>query len=347
MWQAYQYWWGVQLQRWLIGRGSATRVAVFPASWKSKIGPDYLEPFEPITAINMSYRQARIVVPSRPGVAAQRTIPIAANDVRKIKWLPFLNSLYLTGELEPEVWEAVGELRQLKTLLLTSRQTSGLTHLEKLNRLEELYIGVHRAMPLSDTRVIATLPELRKLHLRFDGGMGSNVRFSPTIEQHMQELAASRTLTRIEASIPDDSVLLALTDRLPNGDFPLIKVNELRLSESKISNAGLANLHNVANLVHLDLSQTDVDDDGLDSIKSIPTLRTLYFAGCYSITDKAAEDLAKMTGLESLNVAGTRLTKAGLLKLGTLKRLRSLRSDVQVTPELRQCFPPNCKIDRR
>jgi hypothetical protein len=167
------------------------------------------------------------------------------------------------------------------------------------------------------------------------------------LDQQMQQLAASGNFTRIESTIPDDSVLLALTDRLPNGDFPLVKVNELRLSGSNISNAGLANLRSVPNLVHLDLSQTNVDDDGLESIKSIPTLRTLYFAGCYGITNKAAEDLAEMTGLQSLNVACTNRTQAGLLKLGKLKRLRRLRSDVQVTPELQQCFPPDCKIGRR
>ena len=351
IWQAYQYWWGVQLERWLNdGAGSANRVAVFPASWKAKIGPAYIEPFEPITHITLiGGRSSTITFSNGTTRKIVRPSPISPSDLRRLKWLPYLSNLQIYGELEPNSWEVLAELQQLKSLALPGTRNSKLTGLEKMYRLTELSIGIHEQTSLSEIKSIALIPRLRKLGLGVGGiRLPGQVTVGRTLlDQQMQQLATSRSITVIEATIPDDSVLLALTDRSPNGDFPLVKVSELRLSGSKISNAGLANLHNVPNLVHLDLSQTDVDDDGLDSIKSIPTLRTLYVAGCFSITDKAAEDLAEMTGLESLNVAGTRMTQAGLLKLGTLKRLRSLRSDVQVTPELRQCFPPNCKVDRR
>ena len=351
IWQAYQYWWGVQIQRWLAnGAGSANRIEVFPASWKTKIGPRYLEPFEPITHVMLfGGRLSEVKLPDGSSRRIVRKVYISPSDLRMLKWLPFLSNLEIYSDLEPGSWEALAELRQLKSLSLHSTRNSKLNVLEKMNRLSELSIEINEWTSLSELKSIAQIPNLRKLRLSAAEGQppGKFTEGRTSLDQQFQGLAASRTLTIIEATIPDDSVLLALTDRLPNGDFPLVKVSELRLSGSNLSNAGLANLHNVPNLVHLDLSQTDVDHDGLKSIKSIPTLRTLYLAGCYGITDKAAEDLAEMSGVVSLNVAGTRLTRAGLLKLGTLKRLRSLRCDVQVTPELQQCFPPNCKIGRR
>ena len=350
-WQAYQYWWGLQIQRWLAnGAGSAKRIAFFPASWKKKIGPAFVEPLEPISHVTLvGGRLSETKLRDGTSRRIVRAVPISPSDLRMLKWLPFLSNLQVYGEFEPESWEALSELSQLNSLSLPNRRDLNLTGFRKMNRLTELSIGINEQTSLSETKEIALIPNLRILRLEMGGAVppGQVIEGKTVFDRQMQGLAASRSLKIIEATIPDDSVLLALTDRLPNGDFPLVKLSELRLSGSNISKAGLANLHNVPNLVHLDLSQTSVDDGGLESIKSIPTLRTLYFAGCYGITDKAADDLAEMTGLESLNVAGTRLTQAGLLKLGTLKRLRSIRSDVQVTPELRKCFPPKCKIDRR
>jgi Leucine Rich repeat len=353
IWQAYEYWWGVEIDRWLDdGAGSANRIAVFPTSWKGKIGPSYLEPFEPITHVTLTGgRSSQITFSNGTTAKIVRAFPISADNVRKIRRLPFLKSLYVGSELEPEAWEAVGQLRQLKSLSLPSIGKLRLNQLWKMNRLEELSMRMDRSIPVSEIRVVNALQRLRRLRLRFGGRMtmDSDQDDGSTIEQQMKELAKSRTLTRIEATIPDDSMLIALTDQLSNGDFPLIKVNELRLSGSNISNQALINLHNVPNLIHLDLSKTKIDDDGLDNLKSIPTLRTLYLAGCDGISDNAAEDLSELTGLESLNVANTNLTQAGLLKLGTLKRLRMLRISyhLNVSPELRQCFPPGCQIERR
>ncbi len=351
IWQAYQYWWGVQIQRWLAdGAGSANRIAVFPASWKTTIGTRYLEPFEPITHVRLfGGRLSEMKFPDGTSRKIVRAVPTSPSDLRMLKWLPYLSNLQIYSELEPDSWEVLADLQQLKSLSIHRTRDSILHFSEKMNRLSELSLEINEWTSLSELKSIAQIPHLRKLRLGVEGDRlpQKNTEGRPFLGEQLQGLAASRSLTIIEASIPDDSVLLALTDRLPNGNFPLIKVSELRLSGSNISNAGLTNLHHVPNLVHLDLSQTNVDDGGLESIKSIPTLRTLYLAGCYGITDRATEVLADMAGLESLNVAGTRLTQAGLLKLGTLKRLRSLRCDVKVTPELQQCFPPNCKIGRR
>ena len=67
------------------------------------------------------------------------------------------------------------------------------------------------------------------------------------------------------------------------------------------------------------------------------------------MTDEGTEQLAQMTGLESLNVANTGLTAAGLSKLGPLRQLRSLRlsTQSQVTPELRRELSATCKINTR
>ena len=359
-WQAWQYWWGVQIQRWLAsGAGAATRTPFVPATWKSKIKPGYLEPFEPITYIGLNNPPFNLVGAGPGGrtILTRGSKHLSSKDIQGLKWLPFLKHLSISGEITPEIWGALSEVTQLRKLTVGGFPTSGISHISKLYRLQELTIRIHEGTSPADIRAIAEMPNLRKLCLGISFGRPSGQYVSPesTLPQQMKELAKSQTLTRLEMRIPNDEALLALTERLPDGNAPLSHLNELRLDSQMFSNhggltnSGLANLQNLPNLVHLDVSHSKVDNHGLASLKSIPTLRTLYLAGCLGIDDEGADRLAELTGLHSLNVAYTSLTEVGLMKLATLKRLRYLRlsTHFQVSAELRQKLPPTCKIDVR
>ena len=356
-WQVYQYWWGVQLQRWLVKRnGSATRISVFPAAWKKRIGPGYLEPFEPVTSITL-IRYPKMTtslwkVPPMPAVTDPD--PLLNRELRALKWLPFLKSMRVFGLPERDHCEALCDITSLRALDVGNFHS--VARIGQLKRLEELTIALHGSTSLVDTKAIAAMPSLRTLRLQVSAGrpQGRFGAIPETLENQMRELARSRTIKRLEIQSPRDEVLLALTERLPNGDFPLINLSELRLSDNtssrgSVTNAGLGNLHNLPNLVHLDLCHSNVDNAGLEKLQAIPKLRTLYLAYCKGMTDEGAEQLAQMTGLESLNVANTGLTAAGLSKLGPLRQLRSLRlsTQSQVTPELRRELSATCKINTR
>ena len=335
--QVYQYWWGVQIQRMLDKAGHAQRVAMFPDSWKKTLGKGYLEPLEPITVIDLT------------PVQSQRDLAV---DLRRLKWLPFLRRLTIYPEMAPGDWSALSELRQLKSLTVWQIPESGFVHVAKLHRLEEFAFVLNESIPPSAIDRLAGLSKLRKLGLHFSFGTARDLNTSPkkdrklAFNKKIQALAGLHTVQRIDATSCSDPILLSISSLSPDGEPPLVNLTELRLDTSEISNAGLANLHNIPNLVHLDLSHSQVTDDGLETLKSIPNLRTLYLAGCSGVTDRGAERLAELTGLESLNVAATGMTPAGLLKLGPLTRLRALRlnSPNDLTPELRQRLPPTCKV---
>jgi hypothetical protein len=349
--QGYQYWWGAQIQRFVETHGGyVKRIEVFPASWKKQIRPVYLEPIEPIEEIRItvsSLNTRRVVRGVGPIPSLVEIPPISPRELRLLLWLPFLKRLFIFGDMNSQNWEQVSKFRQLKSLNVETRPTSGIPSIAKMDRLQELTITVDSFTPAADFRGIAAMPGLRTLRLNFSG-----TNRPETVVEQMRELARSGSLTRLEIPSPNDAILLALTEKLPDRQSPLVKLAELRLGnshESRVTNDGLVNLKNVPNLVHLDLSHSQVTDAGLKSLQSISTLRTLYLAGCRGITNEGADALSRMTGLQSLNVADTALTEAGLLKLSSLRRLRSLRISyhIRVSPELRRAIPATCKFINR
>ena len=333
IWQAYQYWWGLQIQRILSQHSYARRVEMFPAAWKAKLGAGYFEPMEPITAITWR------------GDSVQ--------DLRRLMWLPFLQTFEVI-KMNSYEWNALAEFRQITTLSVAgSVPDAGFVSIGKLDRLRNLSLWVSPDTATSSIQQIASLPRLEKLHWRFADSRFSNrtnravKAVRPRLyEPMMRELAKSRSLAWLKMPWLNDGELLALTEQSSDAEFPLVNLTELRLDESLISDAGLNNLHHVPNLIHLDLSHSNVSDEGLTFLKSIRRMRTLYLSGCQGITDQGAERLAELSSLESLNVKETQLTKAGVIKLGFLRRLRSFRiGNEHVHPELRQVLPPTCKIN--
>ena len=92
-----------------------------------------------------------------------------------------------------------------------------------------------------------------------------------------------------------------------------------------------ADLKSLGDLSDLDLSSTDVTDDGLANLAGLTKLVCLNLEGT-QITDAGLIHLERLTKIKTLALSGNRITDAGLLNLTGLAELGSLDlRDTQVT----------------
>ncbi len=96
-----------------------------------------------------------------------------------------------------------------------------------------------------------------------------------------------------------------------------------RLEGPSVTDAHLAPLRDVTNLVHLNLGKTSVTDSGLAAIKGLTQLTELHLEET-KITDKGLASLKDLKNLTYLNLYGTAITDAGLDQLKGLTNLRHL-----------------------
>ncbi|MDQ4140533.1 MAG: ribonuclease inhibitor [Bacteroidota bacterium] len=104
-----------------------------------------------------------------------------------------------------------------------------------------------------------------------------------------------------------------------DADMPLLaKISEniiwLDMSETKLSDKGLAHLKNFKNLTRLSLDQTSVSDAGLESIKALPKLKYLNLYGT-KVTDQGLNLLASCKSLKSIYLWQTKVTPQGVAAL--------------------------------
>lgn len=128
-------------------------------------------------------------------------------------------------------------------------------------------------------------------------------------------------------------------------EFPELEM--LCLSETKITDAGLAHLPPLRNLRVLMLDNTDISDAALELLRQFPRLEYLYLSNT-KITDEGLEHLDSLSNLHLLDLDGTRITDAGLEHLHQLKKLEGVSlSDTLVSKagmEKLQKALPNCGI---
>ncbi len=79
-------------------------------------------------------------------------------------------------------------------------------------------------------------------------------------------------------------------------------------------------------VVSVNLSHVQPENEGLASIKELPELVQLHLANC-RITDSGLENLERLTHLQQLDLTGTYITDAGLPRLKQLTNLRWLWLD--------------------
>jgi hypothetical protein len=119
----------------------------------------------------------------------------------------------------------------------------------------------------------------------------------------------------------------------------LTDLEELDLHNSKIGDRGLTRLEDLKYLRRLDLSGTDVGASGAPSLAKFANLESLRLWGCAGAGDKVAATLAGLQKLETLDLAQTALTDAGLKQLSGMPALRHLYvAETKVTPAAIDAF---------
>jgi hypothetical protein len=106
----------------------------------------------------------------------------------------------------------------------------------------------------------------------------------------------------------------------------LPELTHLRLNNTAITSAGLTHLIDLRHLKQLELANTSISDEGLREIGKMSSLEVLKLGG----TDISNDGLAHVAGLDSLwmlYLDGTPITDDGLQHVARLGRLRTLNVD--------------------
>lgn len=127
----------------------------------------------------------------------------------------------------------------------------------------------------------------------------------------------------------------------------LVELEELILSNSDITDAGMPALANILQLKYLDLNGTRVTDDGLRYVQNMQQLKQLCLAFC-QLTDGAMDELVALHSLEMLNLNFTNITDTGIRRLAELENLNDILigdtlSSESAAKSLQSTFP-NARI---
>lgn len=106
--------------------------------------------------------------------------------------------------------------------------------------------------------------------------------------------------------------------------WPLKKLEELDLSRTAVTNSGLKTLATLTNLRSIGLDETAIDDAGVAHLAQLPKLGALGLSKT-EIGDAALKHLQDSTGIVMLGLHGTHVTDAGMLFLQGMSKLASLR----------------------
>lgn len=91
----------------------------------------------------------------------------------------------------------------------------------------------------------------------------------------------------------------------------------------KLTDAGLAHVANLPNVVSLNLRNTQITDKGLAHVRELKSLRHLHLEKT-KVGDKGVAQLKSLENLVYLNLYGTKVTDKSLPVLGSLKKLKRL-----------------------
>jgi len=258
------------------------------------VGMQYLKPLSGVKELNLYYAEY-----------------ITEDGIAPIKGWTGLERLNLRGtKVTSKVFDHLAHLTGLRSLDLAYTQIDdeGFEQLSGLSHLESLAIGANRltgaALPL-----LKLLPALRSLDVGGIQRVDSGLWGLPLTDENLRQIAALtglRSLNLSGANLNDFG-----TDR-PERTQARSELRDL----SKL--AGLVNLET------LDLSNTPVSGDALESLRALPKLRELRLGLAKNIDDRSVAILLRMPHLEAIYLAGSGLTPAGIEQLRAAGRFRVL-----------------------
>jgi serine/threonine protein kinase len=132
---------------------------------------------------------------------------------------------------------------------------------------------------------------------------------------HLREMRGLIGLNLPGAPITDEGVEKVLAANLP------LKV--LSLTNTAVSDTGLAHIAKIKTLEHLGLNDTRTTADGLAHLRQLPNLKVVQLRGV-GVDDRGFEMLTQIPTLEQIELGGNAITDEGLSQIGRLKRLRVL-----------------------
>jgi hypothetical protein len=211
---------------------------------------------------------------------------LRAEGLAAISQIRTLRNLRLAGPAIND--EAVRSLASLSNLAALSLQETTVTD-EGLGVIESMSklkeLNLY-GTPVTDASLatIAKLPELKKLRLRATKVTGSSA------ESFLQ----------------------------------MVAVTDLDLSETLFTSDGMGAIGRMPQLQSLNLWLTRVDDRGVNLLGSQIQLKQLNLDNVRGITDQSLDTISMLSNLELLHLGGTSVTAAGLPKLYSLKKLKTL-----------------------
>lgn len=261
---------------------------------------------------------------------------ISSAGVAHLRGWASLEALDLRGTaVRSTVFEHLAKLTALRRLDLShTRITDEEFHrLDALESLEELSIGSNR-LDGSCLPGLKLLPNLRRLSLagvqRVDSGIWG-LALNPANIARIAELTQLESLDLSGATSTDFG-----SDR-PGS--PIAERDAL---------TGLESFENLKDLRELDLSRQPVTAADLAFVAKLPELRRLRLGQAARIDDAIVDVVRQSPRLESLYLAGTALTDAGLSRLAAVKSLREVNvGGTRVTAEAAESFRgqrPDCRV---
>ena len=116
--------------------------------------------------------------------------------------------------------------------------------------------------------------------------------------------------------------------------FSLLSGNDttnVTISGKQITDADIACLGRLSNVIGLDLDNTPISDAAVGHIKRLPAIRRLSLKNS-ALTDAGLAEIAGMTSLDSLSISGTQITDAGLQNVEGLSNIERLElADTSIT----------------
>ena len=127
----------------------------------------------------------------------------------------------------------------------------------------------------------------------------------------------------VELDDPADDGIMEKVASLPD-------LQRLSLSDTRVSNKGLALISNLIRLEWLFLNNTPVTDAGLTHLQRLTNLQRLTLDGT-GVTDAGMVYLEGLSQLDLLSLNNTELTDAGLIHLSLTKLVNLYVDDTKVT----------------
>jgi Leucine rich repeat/Leucine Rich repeat len=236
-------------------------------------------------------------------------------DLSALTKLPSLKSVLLAEtQVTDEGLKSLGQVTTLESLDLRECKVTdaGLAHLVPLAKLKVLKLsGKNGDCQVSDDGMehVAKLTNLKVLGIDFlwisEAGLTKLGGLSELSELYMAGV-----------TIGNESIALIAQS------FP--KLRKLRIAQTHIDSAGMADLPKLTNLEELDISEcAQILDGGTESLSQMSKLQKLNLWRL-NLSDEGIRPVAGLTKLQWLNLDNTRLSDQGTPYLSGLKNLTFL-----------------------